>query len=79
MNVDDESESECPVSLCSDFESDFGQTMELLEIDIEEIQVNVEHSLEEVICNIKMSIEIHVTQVLNKSMLLISLIPQSLL
>ena len=26
------------------------------------------------VCNIKMSIEIHVTQVLNKSMLLISLI-----
>ena len=40
MNVDDESESECPVSLW--------QTMELLEMDIEEIQVNVEHSLEEV-------------------------------
>ena len=48
MNVDDESESECPVSLCSDFEGDFGQTMELLEMDIEEIQVNVEHLLEEV-------------------------------
>ena len=33
--------------LCSDFEGDFGQTMELLEMDIEEIQVNVEHSLDE--------------------------------
>ena len=48
MNVDDESESECPVRLCSDFEGNFGQTMELLEMDVEEIQVNVEHSLEEV-------------------------------
>ena len=46
MNVDDE--SECPVSLCSHFEGDFGHTMELLEMDIEKIQVNVEHSLEEV-------------------------------
>ena len=48
MNVDDESESECRVSLCSDFEGDFGQIMGLLEMGIEEIQVNVEHSLEEV-------------------------------
>lgn len=48
MNTGDESESECPVSLCSDFEGDFGQTMALVQMDIEEIQINVEHSLEEV-------------------------------
>ncbi|XP_028392704.1 uncharacterized protein LOC114517561 [Dendronephthya gigantea] len=44
MDIDDEYESEFPVSLCSDFE----QTMALLEMDIEEVQSEVEHSLEEV-------------------------------
>ena len=43
--MDEESESECPVSLYSDFD----QTMALLEMDIEEVQIQVEHSLEEVI------------------------------
>jgi hypothetical protein len=45
MDIDEENESECPVSLCSDFE----QTMELLDMDIEEVQMEVEHSLEEVL------------------------------
>lgn len=48
MDIDDKYESECPVSLFSDFEDDFEQTMALLEMDIEEIQFEVEHSLEEV-------------------------------
>ena len=50
MDVDDpnyESE-ESFASLCSAFEGDFEQTIALLEMDVDEVQIEFQQSLEEV-------------------------------
>ena len=48
MNIHEDYECDNPVSLRSDVEDDFEQTMALIDMDIEEVQITVEHSLEEV-------------------------------
>jgi hypothetical protein len=49
MDVDDEYESEPLASSFSAFESDFEQTIVLLGRDVDEIEIEVQESLEEII------------------------------
>ena len=48
MDMDDEIESESVASFYSDFERDFEQTISLLEMNVDEVEVEVQQSFEEV-------------------------------
>ena len=48
MDMDDEIESESVASFYSDFEGDFEQTISLLEMNVDEVEVEVQQSFEEV-------------------------------
>ena len=49
MDVDDDYESEPFASTFSAFEGDFEQTIVLLGMDVDEVEIKVQQSLEEVI------------------------------
>ena len=48
MDMDAANESENIASLYSDFEGDFEQTILLLDMDVEEVEIQVQKSFEEV-------------------------------
>ena len=48
MEIDEEIEAEHLASSCTPFEYDFEQTIALLEIDVDEVQIQVQQALEEV-------------------------------
>ena len=48
MDMDDEIESESVASFYSEFEGDFEQTISLLEMNVDEVEVKVQQSFEEV-------------------------------
>ncbi|CAB4020977.1 Hypothetical predicted protein [Paramuricea clavata] len=48
MEIDEEIEIEHLASSCSPFEDDFEQTIALLEMDVDEVQIEVQQALEEV-------------------------------
>ena len=49
MDSDNENVPERLVACCSDFEGDFDQTIALLEMEVDELHIEVENSLEEVL------------------------------
>jgi hypothetical protein len=49
MEIDEEIETEHLASSCSPFEDDVEQTISLLEMDVDEVQIEVQQALEEVL------------------------------
>ena len=48
MDMDDANESESVARFYSDFEGDFEQTISLLEMNVDEVEIEVQQSFEEV-------------------------------
>ena len=48
MDMDDANESEGAARFYSDFEGDFEQTISLLEMNVDEVEIEVQQSFEEV-------------------------------
>ena len=49
MDSDDENVPERLVACCSDFKGDFDQTIAFLEMEVDELHIEVENSLDEVL------------------------------